>query len=297
MTRILVTGVTGQVGYELLNTLRELGDVKGLTRQQADLSQPESLIEPIREWRPEVIINPAAYTAVDKAESETDLAMRVNRDAPGILAEQAKALGALLIHFSTDYVFDGCQNRPYRENDPTGPINAYGTSKLAGEQAIQAAGGDYLILRTAWVYSYRGNNFLNSMIRLMQEREELGIVADQRGCPTSALFLADATADIVERAQKKRQQGRFESDIYHLTCAGEASWYEFAAAIREELLGKKQNAALARLNPINTEDYPTPAKRAAYSVLDCGKILERYRIQRPEWEEALRVVMGLVGSG
>lgn len=289
MTRILVTGINGQVGHALMQNLQHLGEVKGLTRSDADFLQPESLREIIRTYRPDVICNPAAYTAVDKAESETEQAFAVNAQAPAVIAEEAKYIGALLIHYSTDYVYNGLKNSPYVENDPTGPINAYGQSKLAGEQAIQNAACDYLILRTAWVYSRRGHNFFNSMLRLMQEREELGIVDDQTGTPTTANFLATTTAAIIEQALVERRQDRFRSGVYHLTGAGSATWYEFACEIKA-LLERSGFTGLAEIKPISTEQYPTPAKRAAYSVLNCDAISQRYGLTIPDWRGLLNEI-------
>ncbi len=284
MSRILVTGITGQLGYELMTSLQGIGELKGLTRTDADFSEPESLRAVIQQYHPDIIINPAAYTAVDKAEDEEALAYTINATTPGILAEEANKTGALLIHYSTDYVFDGQQTRPYREDDQTNPINAYGRTKLAGELAIQNLGCDHLILRTAWVYSRRGHNFLNSMNRLMQEKDELGIVNDQIGTPTSATFLADTTAEIVKKVLIERQNGHFQSAVYHLTAAGKATWYEFACAIKNRL--EKQNALqpLAKLKPITTDEYPTPAKRAKYSVLDCSNVEKKYHLTIPKWQ-------------
>lgn len=289
MTRILVTGVNGQVGHELMSRLQGLGELHGLTRAQADFSEPESLRAVIRQYRPDVICNPAAYTAVDKAESEEALAFSVNAEAPALLAEEAKNLGALLIHYSTDYVFDGRRSSPYREDDRTAPINAYGRSKLAGERAIQDIGGDYLILRTAWVYSRRGHNFLNSMMRLLQERAELGIVDDQTGAPTPATFLACSTASIIEQALLERRQGRFQSGVYHLTGAGQTTWYGFACAIKTRL-EQQGMTGLAALKPIATEQYPTPARRAPYSVLNCNAICRRFGLTIPDWRDLLNEI-------
>ncbi len=285
--KILLTGVSGQIGAELQIQLRNLGEIIAVDRQMADLSQPDRLLERLERFQPDVIINPAAYTAVDKAESEPDLAYAVNAQSPGVLAEFAKKKGALFIHYSTDYVFDGAKHEPYLEIDQTNPINIYGRSKLAGELAVQKVGGEYLILRTAWVYSRTGHNFLNSMLRLISEREQLGIVSDQLGTPTSAKFLASRTVEIVQKAFEERAAGRFESAVYHLTADGQATWYDFACAIKKQMADPTGEQALAEIKPISTEQYPTPAKRASYSVLDCRQITARYQFALPSWEDLL----------
>ncbi len=285
--KILLTGVSGQIGAELQIQLRNLGEIIAVDRQVADLSQPDRLLERLERFQPDVIINPAAYTAVDKAESEPDLAYAVNAQSPGVLAEFAKKKGALFIHYSTDYVFDGAKHEPYLEIDQTNPINIYGRSKLAGELAVQKVGGEYLILRTAWVYSRTGHNFLNSMLRLISEREQLGIVSDQLGTPTSAKFLASRTVEIVQKAFEERAADRFESAVYHLTADGQATWYDFACAIKKQMADPTGEQALAEIKPISTEQYPTPAKRASYSVLDCRQITARYQFALPSWEDLL----------
>ncbi|WP_025918369.1 dTDP-4-dehydrorhamnose reductase [Herminiimonas sp. CN] len=283
--KILLTGKTGQVGYELERSLQGLGEIIALERSQMDLADLDQVRDVIRAVKPSLIVNPAAYTAVDKAESEPELAMRINGDAPGVMAEEARRLGAAMIHYSTDYVFDGAKTTPYLETDPAGPINVYGATKLAGEQAIQAAGIPYLILRTSWVYGMRGNNFLRTILRLAQEREELRIVADQYGAPTWCRTIAGTTARIVAQskgasdAQEWRQE---RSGIYHLTAQGQTTWYGFAQAVLE-------NAALAKkpiLTPITTQDYPLPAKRPIHSAMSCEKLMNEF-CQLPDWKHAL----------
>lgn len=286
--KILLTGVSGQIGAELQIQLRNLGEIIAVDRQVADLSQPDRLLERLERFQPDVIINPAAYTAVDKAESEPDLAYAVNAQSPGVLAEFAKKKGALFIHYSTDYVFDGAKHEPYLEIDQTNPINIYGRSKLAGELAVQKVGGEYLILRTAWVYSRTGHNFLNSMLRLISEREQLGIVSDQLGTPTSAKFLAASTLEIVEKALVERQGGKFDSAVCHLVASGKASWYDFACEIRKCMAEGQGEQGLAEIAPITTKQYPTPAKRAAYSVLGCREVVERYQLILPQWQALLK---------
>jgi dTDP-4-dehydrorhamnose reductase len=287
--RLLVTGANGQVGWELDRSLAALGNVIALDRWQCDLSRPERLPKLIRSLKPDVIVNAAAYTAVDDAEREERLATTVNGTAVDVMAQEARRTGALLVHYSTDYVFDGLKDAPYEEEDPPHPVNAYGRSKLAGEIAIQKAGGSYLILRTSWVYSARGRNFLRTMLRLLREREELRIVADQVGAPTSAAQIAGATAAILGAAVRERADGRFASGLFHLTASGATSWHGFAEAI---LKGATQAALLAPgrapgLVPIASEDYPLPAARPKNSRLACDRLTRRFGIALPNWKEGL----------
>lgn len=266
--RILLTGKTGQVGYELERSLQGLGEIIALDRSQMDLANLDQVRAVIRSIKPDLIVNPAAYTAVDKAESEPELAMRINGEAPGVMAQEAKKLGAAMIHYSTDYVFDGTKITPYSEDDPTCPINVYGATKLAGEQAIQAAGIPHLILRTSWVYGMRGNNFLRTMLRLSQEREELRIVADQHGAPTWCRTIADTTARIVALAEDARNTQDWwqqRSGIYNLTAQGQTTWYGFTQAILENAAVANKLAKQPRLSPIATRDYPLPARRPTHS--------------------------------
>jgi dTDP-4-dehydrorhamnose reductase len=287
--RLLVTGANGQVGWELDRSLAALGNVIALDRWQCDLSRPERLPKLIRSLKPDVTVNAAAYTAVDDAEREERLATTVNGTAVDVMAQEARRIGALLVHYSTDYVFDGLKDAPYEEEDPPHPVNAYGRSKLAGEIAIQKAGGSYLILRTSWVYSARGRNFLRTILRLLREREELRIVADQVGAPTSAAQIAGATAAILGAAVRERADGRFASGLFHLTASGATSWHGFAEAI---LKGAMQAALLApgrapRLVPIASEDYPLPAARPKNSRLACDRLTRRFGIALPNWKEGL----------
>lgn len=285
--RILVTGKTGQVGYELERSLQGLGEIIAVDRSQMDLSNLDQIRHVIRTVKPNLIVNPAAYTAVDKAESEPELAMLINGIAPGVMAEEAKKINAVMIHYSTDYVFDGTKTAPYVETDPTNPANVYGRTKLAGEQAIQAMDIPHLILRTSWVYGMRGKNFLLTMLRLAQEREELRIVADQHGAPTWCRTIADTTAHIVAQAsgaQQQRDWWQERSGIYNLTALGQTTWFGFTQAILE-------NAAFAKkpaLVPIATEDYPLPAKRPTYSRLSCERLIDTF-CELPEWSAALRL--------
>jgi dTDP-4-dehydrorhamnose reductase len=284
MTRILLTGTNGQVGYELARSLQGLGEVVALDRGAMDLADLARVRDVIRSLKPDLIVNPAAYTAVDKAESEPELAMRINGEAPGVMAEEARALGAALIHYSTDYVFDGSKDGAYTEQDAPCPVSVYGRSKLAGEQAIQAAGIRHLILRTSWVYGMRGKNFLLTVLRLAQERDELRIVADQFGAPTWSRTIAEATARIVARGAGDWDA---ESGIYHLTAKGRTSWHGFTEAILD-------NAALAKrpgVTPIATADYPLPARRPANSVLSQQRFVDTFG-ELPAWDAALKACQG-----
>lgn len=291
--KILVLGSQGQVGWELARSLLPLGQVTALGRDEADLADPDVLRQAVRAYAPDLIVNAAAYTAVDKAETDESLAMAVNGLAPGILAEEAKRHKALLIHYSTDYVFDGMSPRPYLETDPTNPQSAYGRSKLAGEEAIAAAGCDHLILRTSWVYGVRGHNFMRTVLRLARERESLRIVADQIGAPTWSRWIADATAHIARQAIGRQSVREFNSGTYHFACAEQTTWHGFANAIVDEYRKLHPGSALAvkSIEPITTADYPLPAKRPANSRLDGGKLLADYAITSPHWRHALQLCM------
>lgn len=287
--KILLTGSTGQVGYELARSLQGLGEVVAVDRNVMDLSNLDQVRDVIRTVRPQLIVNPAAYTAVDKAESEPELAYRVNAEAPGLMAQEAKLLGAAMVHYSTDYVFDGSDPSPRGEDDATGPLNVYGASKLAGEQAIAAAGIDHLIFRTSWVYGMRGKNFLLTMMRLAKEREELKIVADQHGAPTWSRTIADTTALVLAQAQAQTQAGadwwRQNSGVYHLSAQGQTTWFEFTQAIVEA-------AGLScRVLPIGSAEYPTPARRPQYSVMSSERLVSRF-CHLPDWKQALHLCMG-----
>lgn len=280
--KILLTGISGQVGYELERSLQGLGELVALDRSQMDLSDLRQVRDVIRSVKPNLIVNPAAYTAVDRAETEPALAMLVNAEAPALMAEEARKLGAAMIHFSTGYVFDGRKATPYVESDAPGPLNVYGASKLAGEQAIQAAGIRYLILRTNWVYSTRGtNNFLMTMLRLARERDELRVVSDQFGTPTWCRTVADSTALLVARLDREDVSG-----VYHLTAQGETSWHGFAEAI-------VRHARLAHqpvVTPIATADYPLRTRRPVNSVLSCAR-LQALGIVLPDWRRSLELCL------
>lgn len=289
---ILLTGVTGQVGYELARTLQGLGHVVALDRNNLDLGDLEQIRRVVREVQPALIVNPAAHTAVDKAESEPDLARRLNAEAPAILAEEAKRLGAALVHYSTDYVFDGRKDGAYREDDAVGPQSVYGATKLEGEQAIAASGCAHLIFRTSWVYGTRGKNFLLTMLRLGAERSELNVVSDQYGAPTWATTIAALSANVLAQACAP-SQGDSErwwsqySGIYHLTAGGSTSWHGFAEAIFA--LSNLTNKPL--VNAIPTTSYPTPATRPNNSRLSNEKLVEAFGLRAPDWHEALRLCM------
>lgn len=285
--KILLTGKNGQVGWELQRTLATLGEVVATDSREMDLADPDAIRKAIREIEPGLIVNAAAYTAVDRAEAEAELAMAINGTAPGIMAEEAKKLNAAIVHYSTDYVFDGTKPSPYLEEDVPSPLNVYGQTKLAGERAVQAAGAPHLILRTSWVYGARGKNFLLTMQRLAKERDELKIVADQTGAPTWSRLIAEATAQVLAQCFAPIHHSPFTIDettgIYHLTNAGRTSWFGFAQAILE--------SAPVRLAPIATEDYPLPARRPPNSLLSNDKLRETFGIALPAWDEALRLCL------
>ena len=280
MTRILVTGKTGQVGGELVAALAALGKVVACDRQTLDLADPAAIAATVRKLRPDIIVNAAAYTAVDRAESEPELAMAINGTAPGILAAEALRLNALLVHYSTDYVFDGAKRAPYEENDAPNPLNVYGRTKLVGERAVQASGAQYLILRTSWVYGAHGRNFLVTISRLAAERDELKVVDDQIGAPTWCRDIANATGAILARRQDKA--GAF-NDIYNLSAQGSTSWHDFAA----EILAHATARPKARLAPIPTSAYPSAAARPLNSVLSHDKVKNTFGIELPDWRASL----------
>ncbi|MGK9416087.1 dTDP-4-dehydrorhamnose reductase [Pseudomonas cedrina] len=281
--KILITGQHGQLSRELQQRLQSLGELIVLGRDRLELADPDQIRQHVRAYRPDLIINAAAHTAVDQAENEPDLAFAINAIAPGVLAQEAKALGAPLIHYSTDYVFDGSKPAPYTEADEPNPLGVYGQSKLAGEQAIAAVGGEYLILRTSWVYANHGKNFLLTMQRLLQEKPQMRIVADQIGAPTWAGSIADSTRALIER-WRAGEPGPW--GIYHLTAQGETSWFGFAKAIGEHL--RQQGKACAELEPIPSSAYPTPAQRPLNSRLDCSRLQQQWHVSQPQWQDALR---------
>lgn len=292
--RILLAGKHGQVGRELQTSLAGLGELTAWGRDDFDLSDADSMREKIRKLRPDVIVNAAAYTAVDKAEAEPGLAMQINGVAPGVMAEEAAHLGALLVHYSTDYVFDGAKSSPYTEEDTPRPLNAYGRSKLAGEQAICAAGSRFLTFRASWVYDAHGRNFLTAIKRLASQQRELTIVNDQFGAPTWSREIAQATARIIARYLASAGQKSLNG-IYHLTAQGQTSWFGFAqTAARYGLFDGI--ATPPALRAIPSTEFPTPAKRPMYSVLSNAKLRERFGIQLPDWEVSLQSCLAMPDS-
>lgn len=284
---VMLIGANGQVSTELQRRLAGQVNLHVTGSATLDLTNPEAIREQVRALRPGLIINPAAHTAVDKAETEPELAFAINAHAPGVLAEEAARLNVPFVHYSTDYVFDGNKHSPYVETDPTGPLGVYGQSKLAGEQAVQAVGGQHLILRTSWVYAAHGRNFLLTMQRLLQEKPELKVVADQFGAPTWAGAIAQSTVQLVERWQAG-QAGDW--GVYHLTNKGETSWFGFAQAIGEQL--RAAGKPCGKVLPIPSSDYPTPAKRPFNSRLDCSKLEQQWGVSQADWYHALLECLG-----
>jgi dTDP-4-dehydrorhamnose reductase len=286
--RILLIGKIGQVGWELRRTLAPMAQVACVDYPEIDLTTGDSIRRWVHETRPNIVINAAAYTAVDKAESELDKAMKINGVAPGILAEEAKKLGALLVHYSTDYVFDGAKTEPYVETDAPNPLGAYGRTKLAGDEAVRAIGGAHLIFRLCWVYGTRGQNFMLTMMRLAREREKLRVVGDQVGCPTWSRMIAETTALALKQAVAADDLGAF-TGTYHLASSGVTSWHGFADAIIKLMPadGKK----CTQVEAISTAEYPTPTKRPAYSVLSCDKLERVFGLRLPHWEDSLKQVL------
>src|SRR5271155_3356798 len=306
--KILLTGKNGQLGADLQHVLPQLGDVVATDRQELDLARPDDIRRVIREVRPTFIVNAAAYTAVDPAEKDEALARAINSEAPTIMADEAKKIGAVLIHYSTDFVFDGSKNLPYDEHDQPNPINVYGVTKLAGEQGVRNSGVDHLIFRTAWVYSTRGKNFLLTILRLATQREELRVVRDQVGAPTWSREIAGATLKALEQTCNRTDRitaWSERSGTYHMTAGGETNWYEFAQAILQEAAQAPDSGSWLRaatngkgllvrsVIPITTAEYPTPARRPAYSVLSNSKLKRVFGIQLPDWREQLRSAFSL----
>ncbi len=290
MQKILILGKQGQIAWELQMTLASLGHVTVLGSQQLDLASPDAIRAQVRSIQPDIIVNAAAYTAVDKAESESELCLSINAIAPGILAELARESQSLLVHYSTDYVFDGTNTSPYRETDATNPLSVYGASKLAGEQAIIQADCPHLILRTTWVYGNRGKNFLLTILRLAAEKTELKIVADQIGSPTWSRSIAEATAQIIAQCHDDRSSLR---GLYNLSAAGTTSWHGFASEIvdRYRSINPDLDLSIEQILPIPATDYPTPAQRPANSVLDNSKLLADFGVQLPDWKLSLAQCM------
>lgn len=285
MTAILIIGKNGQIGGALSDPLQPLGTVTSLGRTDLDLARTDAIRTAIRYYNPAIIINAAAYTAVDRAESEPDLAMQINGVAVGIIAEEAHRTGALMIHYSTDYVFDGTKSGAYLESDIPNPLNTYGRTKLAGESAIRATGARHYTLRTSWVYAATGTNFLTTIIRLSREREELRIVNDQIGAPTPARMVAEITAQLVARATTQSSNSDPEYGTYHLTASGAVTWFGFAQAILER--ASTLGAGSPKLVPIAAREYPLPARRPANSRLDCTRLERALGISMAPWQQGL----------
>jgi len=278
--KILLTGKEGQIGWELQRALVALGDVVATNRHELDLRDSTAIRRTVREARPDIIVNAAAYTAVDNAESERDRAMQVNAIAPGVLAEEAKLLGALLVHYSTDYVFDGSKKSPYKEEDAPNPLSVYGRTKLEGERAIAASKCRHLIFRTSWVYGPRGRNFLLTILKAAREKPELRVVDDQFGAPTSSAAIAEATA-------RALRAGGAEG-LYHMSASGRTTWFNFARAILHKV------AIAPPVVPIRSDQYPAKAIRPRNSVLDNARLKQAFGVSLPGWESQLEQVMGQV---
>jgi dTDP-4-dehydrorhamnose reductase len=286
MKKLLLLGANGQVGWELQRSLAPLGSLLVCDRSQADLSDLDRLVNLVHSERPDVIVNAGAYTAVDKAESDTSTARRINAEAVATLAGAAKAINAWLVHYSTDYVFDGSGDQPFTEDAPTGPLSAYGQTKLEGELAIRKSNCQHLILRTSWVYATRGNNFAKTMLRLAKERDELRVIADQFGAPTSAELIADVTALILRQLTQEAQLRAQVSGTYHLVASGSTTWHQYARFVIDEAtrLGLELKASAERVTPISTDEYPLPAKRPANSRLCNTKLQATFGLVLPTWE-------------
>jgi dTDP-4-dehydrorhamnose reductase len=279
--KVLLTGGTGQVGGALKEALAPLGAVLAPRRNGMDLARPDSILRVVRSFRPELIVNAGAFTAVDLAESQPGIAAKVNAEAPAVLAGEAKRLDAAIVQLSTDYVFDGAKSAPYVETDAPAPLNVYGRTKLEGEKAVAASGARHLILRTSWVYAAQGRNFLNTILRLAAEREELRVVDDQRGAPTSATQLASSLAEILN--------SDWESGLFHMSCSGETTWYRFAQAI----LARRPPQPMPALVPITSSEHAASARRPANSLLDNAKLFSTFGIRLPSWEDALDKEFGV----
>ena len=293
--RFLVTGANGQLGFELQRALAPLGEVVACGRDACDLSNPTSIRAAVLAAKPDVIFSAGAYTAVDKAESEPDLARAVNATAPGILGEEAAKLGALVIHYSTDYVFDGLKSSAYCETDATNPLGVYGKTKLAGENALTASGADHLIFRTSWVFGAHGKNFIKTILRLASNRDELRIVADQFGAPTGAALLADTSTHIAARYLRDGRE-IFPFGLYHLAASGEISWHGFAQRIvaKAAAANSPLQATPERIHPIPAAEYPTPAARPANSRLDSSKFRSAFGLHLPDWTHGVDQVLDLL---
>jgi dTDP-4-dehydrorhamnose reductase len=303
--RILITGDGGQVGDALKQALEPFGELFAPTLSELDFTDTDSIRRVMREFQPRWVVNAAAHTAVDKAESEPELAFAINANGPAILAEEAKKLGAAIVHYSTDYVFDGSKKTAWVESDTPSPLNVYGESKLAGEAALTNSGVPHLTFRTSWVYGATGKNFVRSILKFAQERNHLKIVADQHGAPTWSFELARLTAHAIEMLERHAAEEKCSlheavapvSGIYHATGGGETTWYGFAMQSIAELQKRKPELKLATVEPISTAEYPTPAKRPMNSLLDCSKLERAFQRRMPDWRESLAAVVGELDRG
>jgi dTDP-4-dehydrorhamnose reductase len=288
--KILLIGKNGQVGWELRRTVAPLAEVVAVDYPEVNFADVPGLRRLVTETKPQVIVNAAAYTAVDKAETEVALCHQINAIGPGVLAEEAKKLNALMVHYSTDYIFDGTKQTPYVETDTPNPLGEYGRAKLAGDEAIRASGADHMIFRLCWVYGARGQNFMLTMQRLAREREKLRVVRDQFGCPTWSRMIAETTAFAVKQSTVSADRAAY-TGTYHLAASGSTSWHGFASRIID--LMPAETRKCREVEGITTAEYPTPAKRPAYSVLNCDKLKQTFGLQLPEWETSLRHVLDL----
>ena len=286
--RVLVIGKNGQVGWELIRTLAPLGEVTGVDYPEIDLTQDDSISQRLDKIKPDVIVNAAAYTAVDKAESESELCAAINARAPGLLASKAASSGALLVHYSTDYVFDGSKTTPYVETDEPNPLGVYGRTKLEGDEAVRSTGCDHLIFRLCWVYGARGKNFMLTMQKLARERETLRVVGDQFGCPTWSRMIAEATAQATARTLLSGNRSKFKG-AYHLAASDHTNWHGFAQAIIDSVPTERRKCK--KVESILSSEYPTPAKRPPYSVLNCDKLEQTFGIRLPDWRTSLNHVL------
>lgn len=286
--KILLFGKIGQVGWELRRTLAPMGQLACVDYPEVDFTRPDSIRRWIQDAAPDIIVNAAAYTAVDKSETETALAMKINAEAPGVMADEAKKRGRLLVHYSTDYVFDGTKASPYTEDDAPNPLGAYGRTKLAGDQAIRQTGCNHLIFRLCWVYGARGSNFMLTMMRLAREREKLRVVRDQIGCPTWSRMIAETTAQALLQVRDP-EQAAARSGAYHLCSSGQTSWHGFAQAIID--LMPAEGKKCREVEAIPSSEYPTPTKRPAYSVMSTAKLERVFGLRLPDWHDSLRQVM------
>ena len=299
LPKILITGADGQVGFELKRTLAPLGEIIALVRADLDLSDAVATSATLDKYQPDIIVNPAAYTAVDKAESDVDLAYAVNAQAAGVMARWAQKHGAMLIHYSTDYVFDGTKSGAYIESDPIAPQSVYGASKAQGEQLVREACAAHFIFRTSWVFGAYGVNFLKTMLNLMKTRDALNVVNDQFGAPTSAFLLADVTAHVLRDAWLKRQNGELPAyGTYHLTASGSTSWHGYAQYIATlaEQAGVALKMSSSQIKGIPSSEYPTPAKRPANSCLDTRLLQTTFGLRLPDWQDAVRHAFELVSQ-